>query len=329
MSKYTSIAARVAVSVAALWIVFVKIDLAQVGEAIVALNPGWLLAAIGAVYAAIAVSVAKWWLLVHARGHRVNPARLTRHYFVGFFFNNFLPTSVGGDVVRAWDLGADLGDAAEGAATVIAERLIASLALGITALIGLALSDAARVAAIPVAVVVIVSMALFGAFLLPSRSASVVRSAMGGRFETATDWIERAVHAVNALLRNAPVLLGVLGLSVLFQVLVAAVNYCTLTGLGAPVTMADAIVFTSIISAVTMVPISISGHGIREAGYAYFFGLVGVGQSSAITSSLLFFALVALCTLPGAALFLQGRRSVHRVATSEGATVGADVAAGP
>ena len=57
-----------------------------------------------------------------------------------------------------------------------------------------------------------------------------------------------------------------------------------------------------------MVPISISGHGIREAGYAYFFGLVGVASAVAVSASVLFFAVVAIATLPGAALFAIGRR---------------------
>lgn len=311
MSKWASIAGRVALSVIALWLVLSKVNLQQVVADIGALDPRWLAGAVAAVYAAIAVSVLKWWALVRAGGHRIGPGRLARHYFVGFFFNNFLPTSVGGDVVRAWDLGADIGDAPEGAASVIAERLIASLALGLTALIGLGLSSDARIAALPVAIVVAVSVALFGVFLIPARSAAVVRSAMGDRFDNVAGWVERAVVSVNALVRNVSLLGSVLALSVVFQVLVALVNYCTLHGLGAHVSVADAIVFTSIISAVTMVPISISGHGVREAGYAYFFGVVGVAKAAAVSSSLLFFALVAACTLPGAALFLTGRQRAH------------------
>jgi hypothetical protein len=47
---------------------------------------------------------------------------------------------------------------------------------------------------------------------------------------------------------------------------------------------------------------------IREAGYAYFFGLVGVASAVAVSASVLFFAVVAIATLPGAVLFAIGRR---------------------
>ncbi|MBW6469371.1 MAG: flippase-like domain-containing protein, partial [Coriobacteriia bacterium] len=133
---------RAAVSIVALALVFSRVPPADVLAAILSLDPAWFLAAFGAVYAAIVLSAYKWLLLLRARGYSVGIVRLTRHYLVGLFFNNFLPTSVGGDVVRAWDVGKDLDDAPGGAASVIAERLIASLGLGLTAALGLPFVEA-------------------------------------------------------------------------------------------------------------------------------------------------------------------------------------------
>lgn len=302
------VALRAAVSVGALWLVFSKVNLAEVGRAFATMDLRWALAALASVYLAVAISAIKWWVLVQARGYTVSFWRLARHYFVGFFFNNFLPTSVGGDVVRAWDLGQDLDDAPEGAASVIAERLIASLGLGLTALIGLPFAVSDRTATVAVGVVILASLVMFGIFLVPSKSATVVRGAMGSRFEGVADWVSRTVHGVDATLRSYRASVSVLALSVVFQLTVALVNYCIFRALGAPVGLGEAIVYTSIVSAVTMVPVSISGHGIREAGYAYFFGLAGVGAAVAVTASLMFFVFVAVGTLPGALFFALDRR---------------------
>jgi len=300
---------RVGVSALALGVVFTRVPVREVAGSITTLDPFWLTMAFVFVYAAILLSAYKWKLLLEARGYSLGLGRLTRHYFVGLFFNDFLPTSVGGDVVRAWDAGRDLEDAPEGAASVIAERLVASFALGVTAALGLLAADAGPRAAIAVVVVLVASAAFVALFLWPARSAAMVRGAMGGRFDPAADSVGRCVHAVNDTLRSRGRVAAVFALSIAFQVLVALVNWCIFRALGAPVTLGACVVFTSIISAVTMVPISISGHGVREAGYAYFFGLVGVASAVAVSASLLFFAVVAIATLPGAAFFAIGRRS--------------------
>jgi len=299
---------RAAVSLALLAFIATRIDLAVVGEALTHLDWRWMAGAVGAVYAAILVSAIKWGALLRSRGHSLTLGRLTRHYLVGLFFNNFLPTSVGGDVIRAWDVGKDIGDSSEGAASVVAERLIASVGLAITAAIGLPFVSVGPQVYASVAAVFVAGIGLATLFLMPSWSKRIVRSSMGGRFEDVAGWVERTTMATGALLRDLPTAGRVLALSVAFQVLVATVNWCLFRALGTDVAFVECVIYTSVISAVTMVPISISGHGVREAGYAYFFSLAGVPTAVAVTASILFFATVAACTLPGAAFFAAGRK---------------------
>ncbi|GAB4287516.1 MAG: lysylphosphatidylglycerol synthase transmembrane domain-containing protein [Coriobacteriia bacterium] len=299
---------RGAVSLGLLAFVASRIDLAAVGAALVELDWGWMAGAVLTVYVAILVSAVKWGLLLRARGYRLSLGRLTRHYLVGLFFNNFLPTSVGGDVVRAWDAGKDLEDTPEGAASVIAERLIASVGLGLTAALGLLFIRVAPQVYAAVGVVFLGSIALAVVFLVPSISDRICRGFAGGRFEDAAEWAARTASAVGETLRDARTVAVVLALSIAFQALVAAVNWFLFYALGSPVSFVQCLIATSIVSAVTMVPISISGHGVREAGYAYFFAFAGVGSAVAVTASVLFFVTVAVCTLPGAVFFAAGRR---------------------
>ncbi len=96
----------------------------------------------------------------------------------------------------------------------------------------------------------------------------------------------------------------------MFQIFVATVNFGIFRALGVDISLAECVVYSSVVSAVTMIPISISGHGVREAGYVYFFGLAGVAQGDAVVASLLFFFVVALLTSVGGPLFIarSGRR---------------------
>lgn len=301
--------ARVAVSVGALLFVLSRVDLAVMGAAMRGLSPLWAALTILAVLASIVVSTWKWSILLNVRGYSLPFLRLFRHYMVGLFFNNFLPTSVGGDVVRAIETGQDIDDMPEGAASVLAERLIAAVALGTTAAVGLLFAPASMQATVAVAIVLIVSIGLVALFLAPSRTSKMMASAMGGRFSSAANWVSSAVTALRKTLRSGRAVFSVFLLSILFQILVATVNYAIFQALDHPVGIGSCIVYTSIISAVTMVPISISGHGVREAGYAYFFGLAGVPAGVAVAASLLFFVVVALTTLPGGLLFAVGRKS--------------------
>ncbi|HET7824150.1 MAG TPA: hypothetical protein VFK90_02410, partial [Anaeromyxobacter sp.] len=75
---------------------------------------------------------------------------------------------------------------------------------------------------------------------------------------------------------------------------------------------ARCVVYTPMIFTVTMLPVSLSGFGVREAAYVWFFGQAGVGPADAVAASLLFFAAVALASLPGAPLFALGRRREPR-----------------
>jgi len=300
---------RAGVSVAALALVASRVDLPAVGAAFASLDWWWVAGAALAVYAAILLSVVKWGVLLRSRGHVLPFARLTRHYLVGLFFNNFLPTSVGGDVVRAYDAGKDLGDTPEGAASVVAERLIAAVGLAVTAAIGLPFVRVGIDVYLAVAVVFVAGFGMAMLLLIPSLSERMVRSAMGRRFEGVVGWVGRATLATGEMLRDVRTVAVVVVLSIGFQILVAAVNWFLFRALGGYVSLVECVIYTSIVSAVTMVPISISGHGVREAGYVYFFGLAGVASATAVTASLLFFVVVAACTLPGAALFAAGRRA--------------------
>jgi uncharacterized membrane protein YbhN (UPF0104 family) len=97
-------------------------------------------------------------------------------------------------------------------------------------------------------------------------------------------------------------------LSILFQICVAGVNVAIFEALGAPVSLAHCVIYTPMIFTIAMLPISISGFGVREAAYWYFFSQVGVGQAEAVAASLLFFVIVGICSLPGAPLFVFRRK---------------------
>lgn len=302
--------ASIVLLVALAWVA----DLRHMPARLAAMDPGGLLLAFLAVSAAVVVSVIKWGVILSGRGHRLPALRLLRHYLVGLFFNNLMPGAVGGDAVRAWATSRDTGEVPEAVASVLSERLIAGAGLGLTAATGLFfMPDAARFAW-PVAAFLALNLALIGLFMLPRLSETAVRAVLPPRWTG--DAVVQTLRALRATLCDWKIVVPVLALSVVFQGFVAAVNAALFLAMGLDVGLGPCLIFTPMIFALAMLPLSLSGFGVREAAYAYFFAFVGVAPADAVAASLSFFVLVAVVSLPGAPLFLLSRPRADRTANS-------------
>lgn len=300
---------RVAVTVSLVSVLIWSVNPAFIWSKVVTLDPLWIVIAFLAVFVAIAISALKWGFILKARGHVLGYGRLLRHYFVGLFFNNVLPTTVGGDAVRAWETTKDTGETPEAVGSVVSERLIAGLALGITTVVGLPFVVVDAKLAAFVAIFLAVDILLVALFLLPKVADGVIASLAPRRASGVADSASRTVGAVRSTFRDRRLVIKVFAYSIAFQILVAAVNFCIFRAMGIPIGLAHCVVFTPMIFTVTMLPISLSGLGVREAAYWYFFSQVGVSQLDAVTASLLFFVIVGIASLPGAPLFALRRRA--------------------
>src|SRR5688572_28560658 len=131
---------RPLVSLALLGLLFWKLGAAELWSVLREADVLWLAVGAGLVLVALLVSAWKWQLLLTAQGLSVPIPALFTSYLIGLFFNNFLPSNIGGDVLRVHDVAKRTGQASAVAASVIAERLLAGLALALTAVVALIFS---------------------------------------------------------------------------------------------------------------------------------------------------------------------------------------------
>lgn len=101
------------------------------------------------------------------------------------------------------------------------------------------------------------------------------------------------------------VLIKVLALSFLFQALMILAKIFIFRSAGINLPLAVHFLYIPVIMAVSMLPISINGLGIREGMYIILYGYAGVDSATAVLCSLLFFILVTLASLAGGIAFLQ------------------------
>ncbi len=291
---------KIAVSVFLIAVLIYKSDINRYIALMKNLSPTYLLVALLLTIFSIILSAYKWRLLVIAQGFSVPLNSLIKSYFVGLFFNNFLPTSIGGDVVRAYDLKKMISNGPAAAASVVAERVLASFTLGLIVLCGMALSIDSLASYKYIAVVfVMICFASLFAVVYAHKIGSLLQ-----RFNMSIiNKLKDTADSVSSSVKKRPVLVRVLVYSFLFQLMVVLINVFVIKALGLNVPIAFTLLFIPIIFAITMLPISMNGLGVREATYAYFFAQVGLSTEEAVTISICFFLIVTLVSLIGGVIF--------------------------
>lgn len=307
-SAWMSTALKAAITLALLAVVFWRVPVREVLSFFIPVRPLPMLGAFVWVVAAIVVSAVKWGRILSRRGIRVPLLELTRLYYIASFFNAVLPTSVGGDPVRAWLLGREKNDLPEAFASVVSERLIASAALGLSSAIGLFIVGVTPKLAAFVIAFLVVDAGLVALFVIPRVGERIVRAVIPPRYVGAAEATRIALVAVRETLTDWPLVIEALFITLLFQACVSMVNYSLFAALGSPVTVGVALLYSPMISTISMLPVSLSGLGAPQAAYAYFFGLSGVPAAASVAVSLAFFATIAISTLPGAVAFVFARK---------------------
>jgi uncharacterized protein (TIRG00374 family) len=302
-----------------LWILHM-IDWEKMFEIAKKASFSYLVAAFLAVQLTVLSSVWKWKLLIANENGRGNVSllKLGRFYYVGLFFNNFLPGSVGGDVVRVYYLGRITG-LSKAAASVAFERLTSGIALVAIALFSsffLKTSKTVTLAVLLVAGIVIV-LGLLGYLLIKKwpkvkipTSGEVSNTKFKGLI-TAKKGLVQMFQTIANYRRKGLIWWGMVSiLSILFQVGLAWINQLLFLALGINIPWLDLLMIITIISVITMLPVSVNGLGVREGSYVFFFQQLGVPGEMAVAVSLLFFFLVSVSSLAGGLIWIseRGRR---------------------
>jgi hypothetical protein len=305
---------KIVISVGLVAWAFAKIDLKQVGAQLATANPWLILAALALFELAIIVNGAKWQVLLRAQGVRVPFGAVLQFLFTGFFFNNFLPANVGGDVIRGYGLARYTDRGADAAVSVIVDRIV-----GLTAYMGTAFLAAVIVVNLSsdqglqklewIAFVALVALLTAFAVLLSRRVRTVLSRFFALRWLSplAPLWsgISGAFDAYRFQYRALAVAFG---LALLGIVCTALVNWLLSQSMGGLIPLSAIFLLNPLIALVLMLPISIGGIGVSQAAYPFFYGLAAISPSHALAVSLLMQAVVIVGSLPGAFFWLRGRR---------------------
>ncbi len=252
----------------------------------------------------------RWQIVLNAFQQPYNISRLYGIYLIGMFFNNFLPTSIGGDIVRIYRVAEESDDRTLAFSSVIIERLLgiaATLFLSILALFYV--SRFYRDSRLMV-VAMLLFVAIIGFFLLMFREKpftfllrlfdrfTLLR--IGERFN-------KMIGAIHMLKDRRGVLLSVFILSVLSQASIVFMNYFLAWAFQLQVGLMYLFLVVPVTFLLTMLP-SINGVGFRDGGFIFFLSKVGVANAGAISLSFMNVIIPMFISVFGGFLFMIQRK---------------------
>ena len=265
-----------------LYLLVFQIDLAQFWAVVRKARWGYLAAAAVVMIVGTVLRAFRWRVLLRALEIEVPLWRLIYLYFVGAFFNIFLPSGLGGDAVKMAELAQYTRHGPEAIGTTLVDRATGLWVLFVLALVVLPFSTSLLPAAwLPVVVGATVTGVAGGWVVL----ASPLIPWLGGRVKL--PWqakLERFYHSISQLGYRA--LGGACFYSLLFDILLIIFNVLIAGAFDVRLPLQIFLLFTPLISFSLALPISIGGLGVREQTYILLFGAVGVAKATATALSL-------------------------------------------
>lgn len=267
---------------------------------------GWWLAAMALTLAAQAVAGLRWAALARPLGFDFPRRFFVRRFFEGMFFSLCLPSSIGGDVVKAVRIGSTTPLRLLAACSVLADRLTGVAALGV--LVGTAAIAKRYDLATPLVV------ALFATLLAMALAGFWILLSVLDRVHAALPEASPARSFVGRLLpyRHRPMLVaGALGWSFVVQIGGAIAVSFVARALGVSQPLSTWFTVVPIVSLLMVLPISIGGFGVRENSLDFLLRGYGVPSDTGVAIALLWGMCTILAGLVGGVLFLLERRPLH------------------
>jgi uncharacterized membrane protein YbhN (UPF0104 family) len=300
---------KVVVSAGLLYLLLSRTDLSRLWTYVRNASPAWLAVALLLYLVMILLSVWRWRILLDAQHLAVPAGRLLDSYLVATFFNNFLPSNIGGDVIRIRDTAGQAGSKTLATTVVLMDRGLGLLGLLTVAAVGS--SVASHIGGRPPVVASMLWLALAGgvaasaaAVLLPGGVARLLSPLRLIHQEWVGERIGRLTGALTKF-RDAPgALVACLLGAVLVQAVLVAFYAAIAHSMNIPVSAWHLAVIVPISFVIQMAPVSVNGFGVREATFTYYFSRIGLPIESALVVSFMGAGLIILFSLSGAVAYL-------------------------
>jgi glycosyltransferase 2 family protein len=277
--------ARVLVSLALLYLALRGINFAAMQSRLSQINLLWIALAVLVTIFQIFLGALRWRQISTPCHAPLSDLQAFRYNMIGSFFNQTLPSSIGGDAVRLWLVNRIGAGWRAATYSILTDRAVGLIALALIIVASLPWSYGMIADAKGRLALVFVDFAALlgglGFLLLGHLPWSWLKSW----------WPTRHIHACSVIAnqvifsRRSGLKIAVLSLSI--QVLAVVIAWCCVRSIDAFANFEQLFMLTPPIMLIAMLPISIAGWGVREATMMVAFGYAGLAQTDGTVVSIL------------------------------------------
>lgn len=306
---------RAAISVALLALILTRLDLEELGETLSSVSPGLLALAFFMFLAVNLVNVGKWLLIIRTQeqaGARppVTFFQLTAIYYMGLFFNNFLPTNFGGDVMRVWKLARLTGQPHDAAGSVVLDRVSSIFALLAIAVVPALIE--LRYLGVGLALAVLGMFLLLALIITMFASQRITRKLARFPVLRADPFglrrhLKEFYYSLYRFRGHMGKMIELMLISLFYQGINVSTVFVLGLALGIHISLVYYFLFIPVVLAVGMIPVSLNGIGVREGAWVLLFSQVGVTSAEAFSMSVLSLLVVTTASLAGGVFYLFDR----------------------
>ena len=249
-----------------------------------------------------------WARLLRAQGVPIPYRKAASYYFVGLFFNNFLPSNIGGDIARISDAAKHAKHVSPVFSATLMDRLIGVLAIAFVAVIAsFAALNRFHLYAIYVAIFIVFLVSL--GFFLSIFHRGVLMAfewpfrVIGAR--SIERGIARLMDDLHGYKNQSGALFAAIVASTVVQISRVLVHYLVGLALGVRVAAGYYFLFVPVLAALVSLPISLNGLGIREGAGVVLFQTAGMTKEQAFSVPFLTYLVSVLISLLGGLIFIS------------------------
>lgn len=289
---------KILVTVSLLWLIFRKFNISSFSIQITRINFFFSAAALMAMFAQLILTGLRWYFVEKMLGNGINANLSIRLILIGQFFNQVLPSSVGGDVVRALILSRENLSLKTALSSVVCDRIVALIVLTFITFCTLPILlysvnfEILGIKSVTFLFFIFVLGGLIILLLFSNKLTANLNKYQLGRP------VASIVSDTRYVIFSSRVSLWIVGLSILVQLLLILCIFFLAISLGLSLNMTHCLMLP-LIMLLSSIPISFAGWGLRETFMIVGLGLVGISAGDALSISVGFGFTQMLIGLPG------------------------------
>lgn len=291
-------------------VILYQVDIPLIIQNISLMDLKYIPLILGLIIANYIISAIRWKiLLIDGETKKVKVPYLVNLYFIGSFFNNFMPTSMGGDVYKIYKLGQKITNTTAAFTATFMERFTGFVALVLISYFGFIKTLDIWLGYLPQQVIQN-SILLYGFYFLVFFGfwiAVFLAFIVLQKFSSKNEKIEKVYKSLILYKGKWKVLGWAFGTSFLVQLLAIFTQYFVLISLGIDIPVIYALlVFPVVTLAAFFIP-SLNGIGVQDALYIQLLAPLGVSAELALSASIIYHLSRLVVSLYGGVLYAMGK----------------------